>query len=282
MSIVDVLEGRAKYYVAHGDCRQIVLTLPDGAVDVTLADPPYSEHVHKSVRSARRAELADVDEYPCRTRRTVDLGFDHLGGYTRRWIAKHIARVTKRWSAVFADVESGWLWRLSFNGTGLDYIRTIEWHRIGGAPQFSGDRPAVGVESITLAHPKGRKRWNGGGKQGVYLAEVDELPASYRVPIVANRIGGRQDRVHTTQKPLELMLALVDDFTEPGEVVFDPFCGSGTTGVAALRRGRRFIGIEGKEDNAAIARERLEAEEKQLDLADARAGQESLFGRIAT
>lgn len=280
MSIADVLEGRERFYIARGDCRQVMLTLGDQSVDVCLADPPYSAHVHKSVRSARRLELKDIGESSCRTRRTVDLGFDSLGGETRRWVAKHLARVTKRWCAVFSDVESDWLWRLSFLGSGMDYIRTPQWHRIGGAPQFSGDRPAVGVEAITLAHRKGRKRWNGGGKAGIYTLESESVPAAYRFPIVVNRNGSHEERVHKTQKPLELMLALVDDFTEENEVVFDPFCGSGTTGVAALRRGRRFIGIERDPDIHAIACERLAAETRGLDLSDARAGQESLFGGV--
>ena len=75
-----------------------------------------------------------------------------------------------------------------------------------------------------------------------------------------------------------LMLELVELFTDPGDLVLDPFAGSGTTGVACLRLGRRFIGIERDAKYAAVARERLVAESQGLSLRDARAGQQSLFG----
>lgn len=271
-----VVAGTERWAVITYDCIALMESLDNVRIDTCITDPPYSKHVHESVRSSKRAELPDTEDFECRTRRMVDLGFEYLDAPTRRAAAKHIARLTKRWTVVFSDIESDWLWRMSLRAAGAEYIRTMVWERIGGAPQFTGDRPATGVEAMTIAHALKdngkpmKKSWNGGGKAGVYS-----------FPIVANRKGEQGSRVHPTQKPLDLLLALVDDFTEPDEVVFDPFCGSGTTGVAALRRGRRFIGIERKPEHADVARERLAAEEKQLDLVDARRGQESLFGRTA-
>jgi site-specific DNA-methyltransferase (adenine-specific) len=231
------------------------------AVDHIIMDPPYSEHQHKSVRSSGRLGMLDGNGRmsPCATRRVVDLQFDHLDVRTRRAVAREAARMTRRWVMAFSDDESSWLWRLSFVASGLEYIRTALWRR-DGAPQFTGDRPASGHEQITLAHPKGRKKWNGGGKCAIY-----------DVPIV------RYDRVHTTQKPIGLMLAIVADFTDPDDLVLDPFCGSGTTGVACLRLGRRFLGIEKDAEYAKTAAERLEAETYGSTLNALRAGQEPLF-----
>ena len=149
---------------------------------------------------------------------------------------------------------------------GLRYKRTGAWHRIGGAPQFSGDRPASGFEAITICHAKGRSKWNGGGHAALWSH-----------PIVSNRLGQRGSRLHTAQKPLSLMLELVDLFTDPGDLILDPFSGSGTTGVAAIRLGRRYIGIEMDEVYAVTSRERLAAEVQGLDLRAARAGQLGLF-----
>lgn len=92
--------------------------------------------------------------------------------------------------------------------------------------------------------------------------------------------GGGQNHPHPTTKPLPLMLELVELFTDPGDLVFDPFCGSGTTGVACLRLGRRFLGIEKDAKYHAIAVERLQAEERGLSLREARAGQTSIFDLI--
>jgi site-specific DNA-methyltransferase (adenine-specific) len=209
--------------------------------------------------------MPDVADFGCRTRRVVDLGFESITVPEMEGVADEIERVAKRWAAIFSDVESCHLWRGAF--TSWDYVRTAEWRRIGGAPQFTGDRPSSGFEAITLVHPKGRKRWNGGGKAG-----------SYEFPIVANRLGARGARVHPTQKPVELMLALVEDFSDPGEIVGDWYCGSGTTGVAALRLGRRFIGIERDSAHAETARQRLHAEACGSTIQASRAGQTTLFG----
>ena len=85
-------------------------------------------------------------------------------------------------------------------------------------------------------------------------------------------------KVHPTQKPIALMVWTIEQLTDPDDLVLDPFCGSGTTGVACLRLGRRFIGIEKEATYAAVARERLEAESQGLSLRDARAGQLPMFG----
>lgn len=252
--------------IIETDCRQWLQARKD-PIDHIVCDPPYSESVHKSVRSGRRDRLSDSAEQPCRLRRAVDLGFDHLNAELRRACAEHFGRLVSKWCLVFSDVESCHLWRDDLGAGGLNYRRTGAWIRIGGAPQFSGDRPAVGFEAITMAHAKGRSRWNGGGHAGIYTW-----------PIVANRFGAEGSRIHKTQKPLPLMLELIELFTNPGELVVDPFCGSGTTGVAAIRLGRRFIGLEVDPTCAALARERLAAESKGQDLKAARSGQLSLFG----
>lgn len=144
-----------------------------------------------------------------------------------------------------------------------DYVRACIWDKVDGAPQFTGDRPAAGAEAIVCAHPKGKKAWNGGGRRSVFRHEVN---------------GERGGKPHPSTKPLPLMLELVSLFTEPGEIVLDPFCGSGSTGVACLRLGRRFIGIELNPEWAEVSRERLRAEDNNSSYAAVRAGQLPLMG----
>lgn len=265
---VDVLSGDAQWCVVHADLHDVLPTLPDDSVDHVITDPPYSEQVHKSVRSAKRSTMPDTADFSCRTRRVVDLGFERLDDNTRSFVAEQTARLCKRWALFFSDVESAHFWREAMVACGHKYKRTGAWHRIGGAPQFTGDRPASGFEAITMTHPPGRSKWNGGGHAAIYSH-----------PIVANRLGQRGSRVHPTQKPLSLMMELVSLFADPGDIILDPFAGSGTTGAAALRLGRRIILVERDEEHATTARDRMIAEGSGNDIASHRAGQTSLFAK---
>ncbi|HZM28658.1 MAG TPA: site-specific DNA-methyltransferase, partial [Gemmatimonadales bacterium] len=172
-------------------------------------------------------------------------------------------------------LESHHLWRRDLEAFGLQHIRVGIWRKEGATPQFTGDRPAVAAEAIEIAgqlgaleiaHPFGRKRWSGGGEHAFWSA-----------PIVLNR-GRSKKRFHTTQKPDALMEALVRQFSEPGELVLDPFTGSGTTAVACRRLGRRFIGWEKDEGYAVRARVRIAETAEQRNLFDdARAVPEQLL-----
>lgn len=274
-----VLDGSARWALVEGDCLDVLAAMPDQSVTHVITDPPYSKHVHsKSRAGARKTPLKDGNGRlsRCAISREVDFGFDHITQEQREAFADECARLASRWALVFSDTESSHLWRGALTSAGLDYCRTSIWVKQCSTPQFTGDRPAVGHESITIVgyediicvHPKGRKRWNGGGSQAVWT----------HLTVIDRGMPGQDPRCHPTQKPLSLMLELVELFTDPGDIVLDPYAGSGTTGVACIRSGRRFIGMERKPEHAKTARERLEAESQGISLKAKRSGQVALFG----
>jgi site-specific DNA-methyltransferase (adenine-specific) len=262
-----VLNG-ADWEIRQTDCLDPLrglAALPDLSVDVCITDPPYAEHVHTAQRRGQMSRERQGSERAAFNRKR-ELGFAHLDPNLRRAVAKELARVVWRWVVVFSDLESHHLWREDLELCGLEHIRVGIWRKEGSTPQFTGDRPAVAAEAmeiaerprelgaLEIAHPPGRKRWNGGGGH-----------AYWSYPIVLDR-GGTGARVHTTQKPVELMEALVRQFSEPGEVVIDPFAGSGTTGVACRRLGRRFLGWERDPAYAVIAEQRIGRAVEQCEL----------------
>jgi site-specific DNA-methyltransferase (adenine-specific) len=111
-------------------------------------------------------------------------------------------------------------------------------------PQMSGDRPSQGAEGVAVMHAVGqRMKWNGNGSPAVWTH--------------AQMKGFLGTPVHPTQKPIPLMMDLVRLFSNEDECIIDPFAGSGSTGVAAVKMGRRFIGVEIDEGYAAVARRRI-------------------------
>lgn len=162
---------------------------------------------------------------------------------------------------VFCQVEAAVKWSEALAAGGAVPRRIGVWVKPDAMPQFSGDRPGMGYESLVFAHTPGRSAWNGGGRVGVFCHNKNS--------------GGVHD--HETQKPLPLMVELVKLFSDSDELILDPFAGSGTTGVAALRLGRRAILVEKSPEYAAIARDRMTAEERGQSLREYRAGQLPLF-----
>ena len=219
------------YAVYQGDALACVPAL--APCDHVLTDPPYEPAAHTRTRRTR-AVLEGRAPYGA-------IPFAPITDAQRAFVA----RLPCGWRLIFCQVEAVASYQALL---GTTYIRTIIWEKPDGAPQFTGDRPAMGYETIVCAWARpGRPCWNAGGKRGVYIHDVRD----------------GHPRVHPTQKPIPLLKALLRDFTQPGEVILDPFMGSGSVGVACLETGRRFVGVEIDPAMFAVACQRLQTVERQ-------------------
>lgn len=197
-------------------------------VDITITDPPYSEDVH-SKHARMHIISSEMNKWPGRK-----LNFDFMSEQDFIDFACKMVELSKRWVVMTCD----WLYMRPLFETGL-LVRHGIWRKRNVKPQFTGDRPGTGWEAIAFLHRTGKTVWNGRGKHSVY-----DIP----------KIEGE----HPTQKPVKLIEQFVLDFSNPGELIFDPFMGSGTTGVAALKLGRRFVGIEKDPHYFEVACSRIE------------------------
>lgn len=230
-----------------GDCLDPVTglaSLADKSVDHVVCDPPYEDEAHTKQRRVKRNGGECLTE---------SLPFAAITGEQRAAIGLQLARLARRWVIVFCQVEASVKWALACEAGGLQYVRTMVWIKPDAMPQFTGDRPGMGYESIVVCHPRGRKKWNGGGRTGVFTENKN-----------AGRPNG-EAAPHPTTKPLPLIRELVSLFTDPGELILDPFSGSGTTAVAARQLGRRFIGWELSPEYHAIATRRIAGERAVLN-----------------
>lgn len=220
-----------------GDSREI---LPALAVDHVIGDPPYEDELHAGAK-AQRIIRADG------RRLHGDLGFDGVND-ARSEIAAAAVAASAGWVILFTLAEGVRAWRDDLQAAGAKWDTTCFWIKPDASPRFNGQGPARGAECfVTSWAGKGHRRWNAGGKRGVYTHCVNT---------------GRQGE-HPTEKPVPLMMDLVQDFTQPGQVICDPFLGSGTTGVACAALGRRFIGIEQNKRWFDLACRRIEEAYKQ-------------------
>lgn len=228
MSRVEVI-GNATLYL--GDCREILPTLPN--VDAVITDPPYAARTHTMAKTNRGAGHGNtlVDFAP--------LTDEDFAACMQQWLA-----LARGWCVATCDYRHA---RVAFDLP--EFVRLGAWVKPNPMPQISADRPGQGFETVLILHAgQVKKAWNRGGGSGVWT-----------FPTVG-------DAEVSTQKPLGLVRAFVSDFTNRGELVADPFMGSGTTGVAAVEQGRAFIGIERDPGRFAIACRRIDDAQRQSRL----------------
>lgn len=234
--------------------------------DHIITDPPYTNHVHKNQRRSGASNGAGEFQEII----VDDLSFAAMTGADE--LITWALDASRRWVLVWCAMEqfgeyvkaAGGRWQSG--GKGGAYVRSCAWIKSNPTPQFSGDRPGMWGEGCAVMHSleAGALRWNGGGKSGIYAG---------------TSVRG-DDRIHETQKPLWLMRAQVWDFTDKGELIWDPYAGSATTGVAAISTGRRFIGHELDIKNFKQAVSRLRAVERGTDRQSDEAGQLTIIDAI--
>lgn len=227
----------------EGDSLQIVQTLEP--VDHVISDPPYEASLHASKNSLRG-------------RVRVDTGPDLKGldfapiDEIRSGVVETAFPICNGWFIAFCTVEGVFQWADVINASDMKYKRACIWVKPDSTPQLNGQGPAQGAECFVTAWcGTGHAKWNAGGKRGVYKHIVNP----------PDRHGG-----HPTEKPWRLFYEILVDFTNEGETILDPFAGSGTTGVACIKSGRKFIGIEKDPKYFEIMVERIQKAADQPDL----------------
>lgn len=240
------LDGRITLLL--GDCMDALPAIIKA--DAVITDPPYEAAMHKAKAKAKakdRGQSLRTDGGPA----IKGLNFDSIDPI-RCEFAALAASHCQGWFIAFCSPEGIAPWRDAIEAVGMRYKRACFWYKPDSAPQLNGQGPAFAVEPFVTAWcGPGFSKWNGGGRRNMF-------PHLTNSP---DRHGS-----HPTEKPISLMAELVGLFTDPGQVVCDPFMGSGTTGVACVKRGRRFVGIEKDPAYFDIACERIDFAARQPDM----------------
>lgn len=212
----------------HGDCRDVLSGMVDGEVAAVLTDPPYTERTHAKARKNSRNGVAEgVTEFAAISDDDLTSVLTECGRVSRGWV---VATLDYRHAVKFDETPP----------PGLRSLRIGVWVKLNPTPQITGDRPAQGWEAISYLHRVGaRPKWNGGGKHGNYVLRIADPEG------------------HPTAKPLPMIADWVRNFTKPGDLILDPFAGSGPVGRAAKDAGRRAILVEARADYCEVIARRL-------------------------
>jgi len=224
--------------VAAGDARDLLAALPDHCVDLVCTDPPYNlspysrGNISMSWRSDFNNDLADWDRQPFDPKDWLD--------ELRRVLAPHgnllaftSYNLLGRWHEVFDPA--------------FDTFQFLVWHKTNPAPKLRRAGFLNSCELVVCCWDRGHT-WNFGRQRDMHNFIESPICSGHE------RL---KDPKHPTQKPVAVLRRLVEIASRPGDLVLDPFMGVGSTGVAALELGRRFVGFEVDDAYAAAAEARL-------------------------
>jgi DNA modification methylase len=251
------------YRVIHGDCLQVMRGWHNDCFAAVVGDAPYSKHTHGNMRGNRGRNVKGQKKIAER-----DPGFEPL---TPEEVMAHSAefcRVATQWILLCSDDLTLPLWRSGIVAGKGKYGRTIPWTR-WSCPNFSGMLPPSGAEFVVVARPRKfpgetprARRWLNGSRTH-YDAKCLRAKQAEKADLL--KWSKDPDHPgHRAQKPIALMMAMLSDCCQPGDVILDPYAGSGTTGIVALRLGMRVVLIEKNAADARLCKARMDREWARL------------------
>jgi len=242
--------------IVVGDCIPILNGLPAGSVDMVFADPPYNLQLENELLRPNNSVVDGVDEAWDR----FD-GFADYDRFTEAWLT----------AARRALKDDGTLWVIGsyhniyrvgarLQDLGFWILNDVVWRKTNPMPNFRGRRFTNAHETLIWCAKDKDARYTFNYAAMKALNDELQMRSDWLIPICSGgeRLkDGDGRKAHPTQKPEALLHRVILAATRPGDVVLDPFFGTGTTGAVAKRLGRRFIGIERDEEYAQAARTRI-------------------------
>jgi modification methylase len=245
--------------IIMGDCLEALKGLPDKSVDLVFADPPYNLQLGGDLHRPDNSKVDAVDDDWDR----FD-SFEAYDKFTRAWL-KECRRVLKDDGALWVIGSYHNIFRVgsALQDLGFWLLNDVVWRKTNPMPNFKGTRFANAHETlIWAAKSRGQRRYTF-NYDALKVANDDlQMRSDWLLPICTGEERIKDEdghKGHPTQKPEALLLRILLASTKPGDVVLDPFFGSGTTGAAAKRLGRRFIGIERDPVYVELAKKRIKA-----------------------
>jgi modification methylase len=244
--------------IIKGDSIDILRSLPDNFADLVFADPPYNLQLGGDLTRPDNSRVDGVDD-----------DWDKFGSFgdydafTRDWLTE-ARRILKPDGAIWVIGSYHNIFRVgaSLQDLGFWLLNDVIWVKSNPMPNFRGTRFTNAHETLIWASKSkdSRPTFN---YSALKTANDDlQMRSDWFLPICTGneRLKGASGaKVHPTQKPEALLYRVMLATTNPGDIVVDPFFGSGTTGAVAKMLGRRFIGIDRDTDYIAAAAKRIDA-----------------------
>jgi modification methylase len=243
--------------ILQGDCLEELKKLPDRSVDLVFADPPYNLQLGGDLLRPDNSKVDAVDDDWDRFE-----SFETYDTFTKAWM-KECKRVLKDDGALWVIGSYHNIFRVGsvLQDLGFWILNDIVWRKSNPMPNFKGTRFTNAHETlIWAAKSRGGRRYTFNYDAMKMANDELQMRSDWTLPLCTGEERLKDEtgtKAHPTQKPEALLHRVIMASTKPGDIILDPFFGTGTTGAVARRLGRKFIGIEREENYAKIAKDRI-------------------------
>jgi site-specific DNA-methyltransferase (adenine-specific)/modification methylase len=245
-------------HILQGNCIEILKTFPSCSVDLIFADPPYNLQLRQQLLRPDQSRVNAVDDD---WDQFADLSaYDR---FTRAWLGE-CRRVLKDDGTIWVIGSYHNIFRVGalLMDLGFWILNDVIWHKTNPMPNFRGTRFQNATETMIWARKSAQRQpYTFNYHAMKHLNDDKQMSNVWHIPLCtgAERIKIEGKKAHSTQKPEALLYRVLLASSNPGDLVLDPFFGSGTTGAVARKLRRNFIGIELEPAYIAVARARIAA-----------------------
>ncbi len=244
--------------ILAGDCIDILRSLPDQSVDMVFADPPYNLQLGGDLHRPDNSKVDAVDDAWDQFE-----SFAAYDAFSAAWL-KEARRVLKPNGTIWVIGSYHNIFRLgvTLQDHGYWILNDVVWRKTNPMPNFKGRRFTNAHETLIWAAKGAGSKYRFNYDSLKAMNEDIQMRSDWEFPLCT---GGERlkdadgIKVHPTQKPEALIARIINACTAPGDVVLDPFFGTGTTGAVAKKLGRHFVGIERDPTYIKAAKQRIKA-----------------------
>jgi len=249
--------------IINGNCLEEIKKIPDKSFDLVFADPPYNMQIGKTLTRPDASKVNGVND-----KWDQFNSFEHYDDFCKLWL-KECKRILKDNGSIWVMGSYHNIFRIGYHLQNLNYwlLNDVIWRKNNPMPNFRGTRFTNAHETLIWASKNKTSKYTFNYLSLKCFNDDLQMRSDWLLPICSGkeRLKKNGKKIHSTQKPESLLHRIILATTTKGDIIFDPFLGTGTTAVVAKKLGRNYCGIEKDMKYFKAAQERINNTKKIKD-----------------
>ncbi len=241
--------------IINGDSLEVLKKIPSKTFDLVFADPPYNMQIGEKLKRPDNSKVHGVND-----KWDQFLNFKHYDEFSKEWL-KECKRILKDNGSMWVIGTYHNIFRLGYHIQNLNYwiLNDVIWRKNNPMPNFKGTRFTNAHETLIWASKSKKSKYTFNYQSLKCLNDDLQMRSDWTLPICngKERLKKNGKKIHSTQKPEALLHRIILATTNKGDLICDPFIGTGTSAVVAKKLGRKYFGIEKDKKYFGAANKRI-------------------------